>query len=38
MQHVSWRVVRRCGVRRQWSTIKVKVMRIRTDGPAKDER
>jgi hypothetical protein len=40
VQHVSWLVVHRCEVRRQWSTTKVKVMQVHANGPrvVKDER
>ena len=39
VQHVSWLVVYRCGVQRQLSIEKVKVMQVRVDGPGlvKDE-
>jgi hypothetical protein len=39
VQHVSRLVVCRCGVRRRWSTAKVKAMQVCADGPgvAKDE-
>jgi hypothetical protein len=39
VQHVSWLVVCRCGVQRQLSIEKVKVMQVRVDGPGlvKDE-
>jgi hypothetical protein len=33
VQRVSWLVVRRHGSRRQWSAAKVKVIRVRADGP-----
>jgi len=33
VQRVSWLVVCRRGRRRQWSAAKVKVMRVRADGP-----
>ena len=33
VKRVSWLVVCRCGSRRRWSAAKVKVMRIRADGP-----
>jgi len=32
MGRVSWFMVRKCGARRQWSTAKVKVMRVRAEG------
>jgi hypothetical protein len=37
--HVSRLVVCRCGAQVRWSTAKVKVMRVRADGPGavKDE-
>jgi hypothetical protein len=38
--HISRLVVRMCGVQVRWSTMKVKVMRVRADGlgAVKDER
>jgi hypothetical protein len=33
MQHVSWLMMYRCGVRRHWLIAKVKVMRFHADGP-----
>jgi hypothetical protein len=38
--HVGRLVVCRCGAQGWWSTVKVKVMRVRADGPGavKDER
>jgi hypothetical protein len=38
--HVGRLVVRRCGAKRWWSMVKVKVMGVHPDGPGamKDER
>jgi hypothetical protein len=40
VQHVSWLVVRRCEVHRQWSTTKVNDMQVHANGlrVVKDER
>jgi hypothetical protein len=39
VQLVSWFVFHRCGVRRQWSMVKVKVIRVHVNGTTevKDE-